>query len=175
MEFILTNETLLVALGIFVARLINQSIDTIRFMMMLRGRKGIAWVLGVAETAIFVVTLSAVFSDLQNILYIVAYSTGFATGNTLGMIIEERMAIGHVNLRIISPKRGSAIADKLRAEGYGVTEIPARGRDGMVTLLDVSVRRKQVKRVHDIAQKIDEAAFITGEELRPMLRGFWRG
>jgi uncharacterized protein YebE (UPF0316 family) len=175
MEFILTQETMLVALGIFIARLANQSIDTIRFMMMLRGRKGIAWVLGVAETVIFVITLSAVFSNLQNILYIAAYPTGFATGNTLGMVIEERMAIGHVNIRIISSKRGSAIAEKLRAEGFAVTEIPARGRDGMVTLMDVSVRRKQVKRARQIAEKIDESAFITGEELRPMVRGFWGG
>jgi uncharacterized protein YebE (UPF0316 family) len=175
MEFILTQETILVALGIFIARLVNQSIDTIRFMMTIRGRKLAAWILGFTETVIFVVTLSAVFSNLTNILYIVAYSAGFATGNTLGMLIEERLAIGHVNLRIISPKRGSAIAEKLRAEGFAVTEIPARGRDGMVTLLDVSVRRKQVKRVHTIAAKIDEAAFITGEELRPMLRGFWGG
>ncbi len=175
MEFILTQETILVALGIFGARLINQSIDTVRFMMTIRGRKLIAWILGFIETVIFVVTLSAVFSDLTNILYIVAYSAGFATGNTLGMLIEERMAIGHVNLRIISPKRGSAIAEKLRAEGFAVTEIPARGRDGMVTLMDVSVLRKQVKRVHDLTQKIDDAAFITREDMRPMLRGFWGG
>lgn len=173
MEFIVTPETLLVALGIFAARLINQSIDTIRFMMTLRGRKMVAWVLGFAETAIFVITLSAVFSDLQNILYIVAYSAGFASGNTMGMIIEERLAIGHIHMRIISPKRGSAIAEKLRKEGYGVTEIPARGRDGTVTLLDVSVRRRDAKAVHKIAQKIDSAAFISSEEMRPLWRGFW--
>ncbi|HLD92973.1 MAG TPA: DUF5698 domain-containing protein [Anaerolineales bacterium] len=173
MEFLVTPETLLVALGIFLARLINQTLDTIRFMMTIRGRKLVAWIMGFLETTIFIVTLSAVFSDLNNILYIVAYSAGFASGNTIGMLVEERLAIGYMNLRIISSKRGSAIAEKLRKEGYGVTEIPARGKEGTVTLLDVSVRRRQVKKVHDIAQKVDKSAFISSEELRPLWRGYW--
>jgi uncharacterized protein YebE (UPF0316 family) len=173
MEFILTPETVVVALGIFAARLINQTIDTVRFMMTLRGRKLIAWVLGFLETVIFLVTLSAVFSDLSNVLNIVAYSAGFATGNTAGILVEERLAIGHVQMNIISPKRGSAIAEKLRHEGYAVTEIPARGKDGMVTLLHVGVRRRDAKKVHQIVQKIDKAAYISGEEMRPMRRGFW--
>jgi uncharacterized protein YebE (UPF0316 family) len=175
MEFIATPETILIALGIFVARLINQTLDTVRFMMTIRGRKLTAWILGFLETTIFVVTLSAVFSNLNNILYIAAYAAGFATGNTAGMLVEERLAIGHMHLRIISSKRGSAIAEKLRKEGYGVTEIPARGKDGTVTLLDVSVRRREVKQVHAIAQKVDKSAFISSEEMRPLLRGYWGG
>lgn len=175
MEFIVTPETLLVALGIFIARLINQTLDTVRFMMTIRGRKLVAWIMGFLETTIFVVTLSAVFSDLNNILYIVAYSAGFATGNTAGMLVEQRLAIGYMNLRIISSKRGSAIAEKLRKEGYGVTEIPARGKEGTVTLLNVSVRRKQVKEVHDLVQKVDKSAFITSEEMHPLWRGYWGG
>ena len=173
MEFTVTPETLLFALGIFALRLFNQAIDTVRFMMTIRGRKLAAWVLGFVETTIFVVTLSAVISQLNNLLYIVTYSAGFATGNTVGMLIEGRLAIGHVHMRIISPKRGSAIAEKLRKEGYGVTEIPARGKDGTVTLLNVSVRRRQVKRVHQIAQKVDSSAFISSEEMLPLRRGFW--
>ncbi len=173
MEFLVTPETILIALGIFIARLINQTLDTVRFMMTLRGRKLAAWIMGFLETAIFVITLSAVFSNLNNILYIVAYAAGFATGNTAGMMVEERLAIGHMNLRIISSKRGSAIAEKLRKGGYGVTEIPARGKEGTVSLLNVSVLRKQVKDVHDLVQKVDKSAFITSEEMRPLLRGYW--
>lgn len=173
MEFILTPEALLFALGIFLLRLVNQTLDTVRFMMTIRGRKLVAWIAGFLETVIFVVTLSAVITQLNNVLYIVAYAAGFATGNTVGMWVEDRLAIGHVHMRIISPKRGSAVAEKLRMEGYAVTEIPARGKDGMVTLLNVSVRRKQVKQVHALAQKIDSSAFISSEEMRPLWRGYW--
>jgi uncharacterized protein YebE (UPF0316 family) len=173
MELILTPETILIAVGIFIARLVNQTIDTVRFMMTIRGRKLLAWVLAFTESVIFVVTLSAVFSNLNNILYMAVYAGGFAFGNTVGIMVEERIAVGHIHMSIISPKRGSAIAEKLRAEGYAVTEIPARGKDGMVTLLHVSVLRRKVKQVHKIAQKIDTSAFISGEDMRPLGRGFW--
>ena len=173
MEFIFTPESLLIAVGIFLARLLNQTLDTIRFMMTIRGRKWVAWIMGFAETVIFVLTLSVVFSDLTNVLYIIAYAGGFATGNTAGMIVEERLAIGHQHLRIISSKRGGQVAKALRKEGYAVTEIPAKGRNGAVTLLDVSVKRRNVKTVHEITQQVDDSAFISSEEMRPLWRGFW--
>ncbi len=173
MEFVFTQEALLLAGAIFLLRLVNQTLDTVRFLMTLRGRKLVAWILGFAETAIFVFTLSTVINDLNNILNIVAYSAGFATGNTVGVLIEERLALGYMFLRIISPKRGSAIAKKLRKSGYGVTEIPARGKSGTVTILNVSVRRRDVKKVHELTQKVDSSAFISSEETRPLRRGFW--
>ncbi len=173
MELIITPESIMVALGIFAARTINQTIDTLRFMMTIRGRKLIAWVLGFTETVIFVITLSAVFSNLNNILYIVAYSAGFATGNTFGIMLEERLAVGHQQVRIVSSKKGAAIAKALRKEGYGVTEISARGRSGAVRLLEVGAPRRNVKRIHQLAQDIDENAFISSEDIRPLWRGFW--
>ncbi len=173
MEFLVTPETILFALGIFALRVVNQALDTVRFLMTIRGRNGVAWVLGFLETAIWVMTLSAVISQLNNVLYIVAYSAGFATGNSVGVWVEERLALGHMFLRIISPKRGRAIATKLRKAGYGVTEIPARGKDGLVSILNISVRRRDVKKVHDLAEKVDSSAFISSEETRPLRRGFW--
>lgn len=173
MEFDFTREALLLAGGIFLLRVINQSLDTLRVLMMLRGRKLASWILGFAETTIFVIALTSVITGLNNVLNIIAYSAGFATGNTLGMWVEDRLAIGHVNLRIISSKRGSAMAEKLRKDGFAVTEIPARGKNGTVTLLNLSIRRKEIDKVRAIAQKVDPSAFITGEEMRPLLHGFW--
>jgi uncharacterized protein YebE (UPF0316 family) len=90
------------------------------------------------------------------------------------MTIEERLAIGHTHMRIISSRRGTAIAERLRDEGYAVTEIPARGKDGMVSMLNVSVLRKNIDKVRAMANDVDPEAFITSEEIRPVRRGFWR-
>jgi uncharacterized protein YebE (UPF0316 family) len=90
------------------------------------------------------------------------------------MWIEERLAIGHVSITIVSSRRGAAIADHLRAEGFAVTEIPARGKDGMVSLLTSSVLRKNVADVRNLVNEIDAEAFITAEDVRPVRRGFWR-
>jgi uncharacterized protein YebE (UPF0316 family) len=90
------------------------------------------------------------------------------------MIIEERLAVGHTSLNITSPRLGTAIADHLRLNGYAVTEIPARGKDGMVTLLNCSVLRKNVEKARALINEIDPEAFITSEDVRPVRRGFWR-
>jgi uncharacterized protein YebE (UPF0316 family) len=173
MEISFTREALLLAGLIFVLRVLNQSLDTLRIMFMLRGQKLWAWILGFAETVIFVITLSSVINDLNNILNIVAYAGGFASGNTLGIYLEGRLALGFINVRVVSPKRGSALVERLRKEGFAVTEIPARGKDGAVSLLNASVRRRDLIKVRKIVEAVDEKAFITGEEMRPLGRGFW--
>ena len=82
----------------------------------MRGRKKIAWVLGFFQSAIFVTAIGTVLSNLDNPLNIIGYAAGFATGNVVGMVIEERLAIGHTSINIISPRLGTAIAEHLRRE-----------------------------------------------------------
>ncbi len=103
----------------------------------------------------------------------VGYAGGFATGTVIGMLIEERLAIGHGHVRVISPHRGSALADALRDSGYAVTELAARGKDGTVAVLTCSVRRREISRVTRQAQAIDPEAFVTVEDVRPLHRGYW--
>jgi uncharacterized protein YebE (UPF0316 family) len=174
MENILSMSAWMSAGLIFLLRVADMTMDTLRVLVVLRGRKGIAWVLGFFQALIFVLAIGSVLSNLDNPLNVLGYAAGFATGNVVGMLIEERLAIGHVQLSIISSGRGSAIAERLRQEGYAITEIPARGKDGVVALLNCSVLRKNIERVHKIVNEVDESAFITVEDVRPVRRGFWR-
>ncbi len=161
-------------LVIFFLRVVDMSLDTLRVLFVIRGRKGLSWLLGFFQSALWVIAITSVLSNLDNILNLVGYAGGFATGIVVGMTIEERLAIGHGNLRIISPRKGSAITEQLREQGYGVTELPGRGRDGMVTILDVSVQRKDIPHVRNLVGEADPDAFITVEEIRPLHRGYWR-
>jgi len=129
MEVFLSPTAWLVAFGIFAARLVNIAIDTLRFMFTLRGKSGIAWILGFVESVLFVVVIGSVLTNIGNPLNVIGYAAGFATGNVVGMAIEKRLAIGFTHFTIISRDHSTEIADKLRNEGYGVTEIPARGRE----------------------------------------------
>ena len=174
MEVFLSPEAWLSAGLIFSLRLSDMSLDTLRVLFVMRGQKAIAWVLGFFQATIFVLALTSVLRDLSNPLNIIGYAAGFATGNVLGMIIEDWLAIGFIHLRVISSRRGPAIAEKLRDEGFGVTEIPARGKDGMVSVLNCSVKRKNVEKVRQMVNQVDEEAFITREDIRPVRRGFWR-
>ncbi|NQU31254.1 MAG: DUF2179 domain-containing protein [Anaerolineae bacterium] len=162
------------ALIIFALRVLNNTLDTLRVLMVMRGRKWTAWILGFFESVIYVLVFTSVLSNLNNPLYIVAYAAGFATGNVVGMWLEERMALGYVRLEIVSPGHGAELAECLRGEGFAVTEVSARGKDGMVSLLNVAVLRKRVSLAEKIIQEVDEDAFITTEEMRAIRRGFWR-
>ena len=111
---------------------------------------------------------------MDNFINIVSYAAGFATGGVLGVWIEEKMALGYVRIQVISSLRGAELAECLRGEGFAVTEVSARGKDGMVSLLNVAVLRKRVPLAEKIIQDVDEEAFITTEEMRAIRRGFWR-
>lgn len=174
MDYFSDPHAWLFALLIFVLRVGDMTLDTIRVLFMVRGKKLLVWVLGFFQALIFVVAISSVLTQLNNILNIIGYATGFATGNIVGMMIENRLAIGHVLINIISSNRGAFIAERLRASGYAVTEIAGRGMNGTVFELHASVLRKDVSQVETIVLESDPQAFVTAEDVRPVRRGFWR-
>ena len=172
-DFLLSPEAWIGAVVIFSLRVVNNTLDTMRLLMVMRGKKWLSWILGFLVSIIYVVLFTSVLSNLDNPLYIVAYAAGFATGNVVGMWIEERMALGYLRLDVISPRHGVELAEKLREEGFAVTEVAARGKDGMVSLLEIAVLRKRVHLAEKIIRDVDEKAFVTIVEMRGVRRGFW--
>lgn len=173
-DIFLSPTAWLVALGIFLARTVNIALDTLRFMFTLRQKRGLSWLLGFIQSVIFVMVIGSVLTNLENPLNIIGYSAGFASGNVLGMAIEKRLALGYTHFNIVSRNRSTEIADALRDAGFGVTEIPARGRDSSFMLVDCRVRRKQSEDVEKLALEIDPEAFITAEDVVPRQSGIWR-
>lgn len=168
-----TADPWLFALLIFAVRVLNMTVDTIRMLTVMRGMRTVTFILGMIQTALFVIALGSVISDLNNPLNIFAYSVGFATGNVIGMMIEKRLAFGYINMTIISSVRGQELADKLRSDGHAVTEIPARGKDGSVEVLECSVQRKYAVDVQKLALDTDPGAFITTRDIQRVWKGYW--
>ncbi len=165
---------LLVTLLIFFLRVADMTLDTLRVLFVIRGRKSLAWVLGFFQSALWVIAITSVLSNLDNPWNIIGYAAGFGTGNVVGIMIEQGLAIGHSHMQIISQRLGSAIADTVRSVGYAATELPARGRDGTVSVISCSLKRKDVENVRKMVQEVDPQAFITVEDIRPIHRGYWR-
>jgi len=162
------------ALAIFLVRVLNMAVDTIRMLTVVRGMRTITFILGFIQTILFVFALGTVINDLDNPLNLIAYAAGFSTGNVIGMMIEKRLAFGYINMTIISSVHGQELADRLRTDGHAVTEIPARGKDGTVEILECSVQRKFAQQVQDLVLKIDPSAFITSRDIHRVWRGYWR-
>ena len=162
------------AFVIFLLRVCDMSMDTIRVLFVVRGKKLFVFLLGFVQATVFVVAITSVLSKMGSILNVLGYALGFATGNVVGMLIENRLAIGHTMVTIISSTLGSNIAERLRASGYAVTEISGRGKDGTVFELHASINRKDVDSVETIVLETDPQAFVTAEDIRPVRRGFFR-
>jgi uncharacterized protein YebE (UPF0316 family) len=174
LNILVSPSAWLAGLTIFALRVCDMSMDTMRMLFVMRGRKPFAWLLGFGQSLIFVIAITSVLRHANNPLTVVGYAAGFATGNVVGMWIEGRLAIGHIHLSIVSPRRGAEMAQSLRRAGFAVTEISARGKDGMVSMLSVSVQRRDVSRVQAFVHQADAEAFVIAEDVRPLRRGFWR-
>ena len=165
---------LLSAVPIFLLRVVDVTLYTVRLMMVVRGRKALAWIFAFFQSFVFVTALRLVLSDLGDWAKYLGYAAGFATGILTGMWLESRMAVGYTHLRVMSPRRGAELAERLREAGYAVTEIGGIGRDGAVNILNCSVLRKQAGQVESIVQQVDPEAFMTAENVRQVDGGFWR-
>ena len=172
-ELLLSIPLWLGAVIIFAARVVSVTMDTLRFMLTMRGKRLFAWILGFVESVLFVLIIGSVLSNMDNIFNVIAYAAGFATGNVIGMTIEKRLAVGFAHIKVISQNKGREVAEVLRQKDYAVTEIAARGMEGEVVLLDINLRRKNIKDVEDLIKEVDPSAFITVEDVTPIRRGYW--
>lgn len=167
-------EGLQAGLFIFVMRVADMSLDTLRMLFVMRGRKLLAGAIGAVQAAVFILAVSSVLQGELTVLKVVGYALGFGAGIILGMVAEERLAIGYAMFRIYSTARGAALAAALRASGHAATEFTAQGKDGTVTVVNCAVTRKEIPTVRALIEKTDPHAFVTVDEVRPLTRGYFR-
>lgn len=167
-------EMILAGLFVFVMRLIDMSLDTLRLLFMMRGRKLLSGLIGAAQAAVFILAVSAVLTGPLNVFTVAGYALGFGSGVIVGMFAEERLAIGYAMLRVYSPASGRAIAEALRQAGHAATEIEARGKDGQMTVVNIVVARRQVNAVRALIDGVDASAFVTVDDARALQRGYFR-
>lgn len=159
---------------IFCLRITDVSMGTVRMLMVMRGMRKWAVLIGFIEVTIWVVAISQVMSNLNNVWNVLAYSGGFATGTFVGMYLENRLALGNVGVHVISLKKGAEIAAKVRKAGYGATELPALGQSGLVWRISIIVPRKQKPAVLALITEVDPTAFVTVDDMRRVDRGYGR-
>lgn len=154
-------------------RIADVSLYTLRLLMTVRGRKALAWTFGFLQGVVYVSVMKIVLAGAQNWAHILGYASGFATGLVVGILLEQRLALGHSHFRIYSSRQGMALIERLREAGFAVTEVPARGKDGSVDLLECKVLRRHYSQVYKLVEETDPEAFVTVENVRPVQRGFW--
>jgi len=167
-------QWLFLPLFIFCARIVDVSIGTLRIILVSKGNKVIASILGFFEVSIWLLAISQVMQQgLSNPVSFIAYGLGFASGNFVGITLEEKLALGLQAIRLISTHTVDIMTMALRDEGYGATVITAQGGKGEVYIVYCIVPRKQVNNVLRIAREIEPDIFISIQDVRLVKSGFF--
>jgi uncharacterized protein YebE (UPF0316 family) len=150
---------------IFLARIGDVSINTIRIIYVLGGRRLTATLLGFFESFIWLMAIRQIFEHLDNWVCYIAYPGGFATGILVGMIIEERIAYGKVIVRIITRREITELMQYLRSEGFRYTHVNAQGPDGHENLVFTVLERERLEDLLTKLKQILPSAFYTVEKV----------
>jgi uncharacterized protein YebE (UPF0316 family) len=158
---------------IFGLRVLGIAISTLSTLMTVQGRKFYAVAAGFFSSLVYVIAIGKVVTNLNNVWNILAYAGGFAGGTLVGMMLDQRLALGFAEVRFISTDDGHDLAGALREAGFGVTELEGHGRERTVEVVAVLCPRKEMKRVLEIGRRVDEDAIVTVTEPRSVERGYW--
>ncbi|WP_305046054.1 DUF2179 domain-containing protein [Geoalkalibacter sp.] len=158
--------TVAVPLLVFLARVIDVSLATLRISMVYRGLKHLAAPLGFLEALIWVLAISQVMQHLDNWFTYLAFALGFGAGNYVGLLIEERLAFGNLILRVITPNEDTTLSRALWDAGFGVTNVSARGESGPVKVIFTVVKRRDLHKALGLIRQSNPNAFYTIEDVR---------
>ncbi len=158
---------------IFIARICDQSIGTMRIIFVSKGKRNIAPILGFFEVLIWITAISKIMQNLDNYVNYIAYAAGFATGNYVGMIIEEKLAMGILMIRIFANERGTDLVNILNSSGFGATVVDAHGARDKVHLIYTIVKRNEIENALGLINKFNPKIFYTIEEIKTVNEGIF--
>jgi uncharacterized protein YebE (UPF0316 family) len=151
----------------------GKDLRTLRIIFVSKGKRNIAPVLGFFEVLIWITAISKIMENLDHYINFVAYAAGFATGNLVGMIIEEKLAIGILMVRVFAQERGNELVQSLNIQGFGATVIEAQGARESIHLIYTIVKRNELANVLDIITRHNPKAFYTIEDIKAVNEGIF--
>ena len=160
-------ELIFSALIIFSLRLADQSLGTMRALLVSKNKPIYAALIGLFESAIWIVAISQVIKDIDDPVLIGAYAAGFAAGTILGSYIERIVGVGNIVVRVFCPANSPSVAETLRENGHGVTIIDGEGKDGPVKIYLCVIPRRKLKSVLQMIEEINPNAYITTDMANP--------
>lgn len=158
---------------IFLARVADRSLATLRVVFVARGVRLAAAAAGFFETIVWLLAIAQVVHHLNHPATSFAYALGFAAGTYAGMTLERHLAIGQVIVRAFVAGPADALAERLRALGCGVTTLAAEGTTGPVELVFTVLRGRDLERVASAIRDFDAGAFYTIREVRSVNEGIF--
>ena len=162
-------ELLLLPALIFLGRIADTSIGTVRIVLLIAGSRWTAALLGFVEVSIWALATGGVVSNLDNPLTVGAFAGGFSVGVLIGIAIEERIALGFRVIHVYNNNPAIDVSARLREHGYRVTRLEGHGLEGAVETAVLLIRRRSLRRARELIEETAPQAFVTIERAeRPL-------
>jgi len=158
---------------IFIARICDQSIGTVRLIFVSKGFKYLAPLLGFFEVIIWLAAIGQIMKHLDNIVCYAAYGGGFAMGNFIGIYLEEKLSIGTVIMRIIPRNEAAELIAYMKEKNFGITMVNAEGSLGKVKMIFSIINRSDAKNVIGIINELSPEAFYSIEDVKSVSKGIF--
>ena len=158
---------------IFLSRVVDVSMGTLRIIFVSKGLKYLAPIIGFFEVIIWLLAIRIIMQNLNNFMCYIAYGAGFAMGNYVGIFLENRLAVGRAALRVITRMDATELIKTLREKGYGVTNVEAQGSDGNVSVIFMVIRRGDFGTITNLIKKFNPKAFYTLEDVKLVSEGIF--
>jgi len=156
---------------IFLARVADVTLGTLRIVFISQGRKKLAPIVGFFEILIWLLAIGQIFSDLTNFVYYLAYAGGFAMGNYAGLLLENKISLGLLSLQLIIKENPEILINTLKEQGYGLTTMTAEGSKGFVKIVVLIIKRKNLRKVLSIIRSINPRVFVSVEQVQSVKGG----
>lgn len=161
-----TFGLIVVPLLVFIARILDVSINTVRIIFVMSGKKYISTLLGFLESLIWLLAIGQIFKHMDNVFCYIAYPAGFAGGILVGMMIEEKIALGKVIIRIITAEDLTIVKNYLLENNFRYSVVAAESNEGKESLLFAVLKRDRVPEMLDVVKINLPKAFYTIESVK---------
>ena len=151
---------------IVLARISDVSLGTLRIVMVSRGLKFKAALLGFFEVLIWTLVVTELLQNLDNWINYIAYAAGFALGTYAGMYLENKLKVGTIIVRIITQDKYHELSDALKDAGFVITSLEGEGGFGPVKIIFTVLKRKKWNKVVSVIELHDPNAFYSSEDVK---------
>ena len=173
-----SGATLVVYLCIFIGKIMEVTLGTLRLVLINRGERVIGACIALIEIILWLIIAGSVLADYQSDpIKMFAYAFAFALGNFLGSWLEEKLAFGLCSIQVVvmSHEKSDRICAELRRNGFGVTQLTTRGMDDTDRyLLMCTLRRKLSQEAIALIQGVEQDAVITVSDVKSQRGAYLR-
>lgn len=157
------------ALVVAVLRVSDVTVNVLKTISVVNGRRGVAAAFAALESAIWLSAAGIVLADLTPARF-AGFVLGVAAGTWIGMAIVAQARIGLVTIRAFvgaghgRELAGHIVAERIRQHGHRATLFEGYGQRGEVHMILSVVKRRDARAVVEIIERADPQAFVAVDD-----------